>query len=97
MNRRLYFVLPDVDTSLQVERELLLAKICDHHMHFIGKRGTNLKDLPEATALQKSDIKHGIQVGLFSGALGGAAIGMLIYMLRDYIGMQIVPVYWIYL
>ncbi|MCH8977176.1 MAG: hypothetical protein IH909_06080, partial [Proteobacteria bacterium] len=46
MNRRLYFVLPDVDTSLLVERDLLLAKVNDSLMHFMGKRGTDLKDLP---------------------------------------------------
>jgi len=91
MNRRLYFVLPDVDISLEVEKDLLLAKVNDDLMHFMGKRGTNMKDLPEATALQKSDVVHGIKVGMFSGALGGAALGTIIYMLRDFIGMQIVP------
>ena len=91
MNRRLYFVLPDVDIALQVERDLLLARVNDNHMHFMGKRGTNMKDLPEATALQKSDVIHGIQVGMFSGALGGATVGTIIYMLRDFIGMQIMP------
>ena len=91
MNRRLYFVLPDVDISLQVERDLLLARVNDNLMHFMSKRGTNLKDLPEATSLQKSDVMHGIIVGMFSGALGGAAVGAIIYMLRDFIGMQIMP------
>jgi hypothetical protein len=91
MNRRLYFVLPDVDTSLLVERDLLLAKVNDSLMHFMGKRGTDLKDLPEATTIQKSDIIHGIKVGMFSGALGGAALGAIIYVARDFIGMQIVP------
>ena len=91
MNRRLYFVLPDVDISLEVEKDLLLAKVNDNLMHFMGKRGTDLKDLPEATALEKSDVVHGIKVGMFSGALGGAALGTIIYMLRDFIGMQIVP------
>jgi len=91
MYRRLYFILPDVDISLEVERDLLLAKVNDSLMHFMGKRGTDLKDLPEATALQKSDVMHGIKVGMFSGALGGAVLGAIIYMLRDFIGMQIVP------
>jgi hypothetical protein len=52
MNRRLYFVLPDVDIALEVERDLLLARVNDSLMHFMGKRGTDMKDLPEATALQ---------------------------------------------
>ena len=88
MNRRLYFVLPDVETSLLVERDLLLAKVNDNLMHFMGKRGTDLKGLPEATTLQKTDLMHGIKVGMFSGALGGAALGAIIYVARDFIGMQ---------
>ena len=49
MNRRMYFVLPDVNMSEQVERDLLLAHIDSGRMHFIGKRGTDLRNLPEAT------------------------------------------------
>lgn len=41
-------------------------------MHFPGKRGRDMKDLPEATLELKTDIYHGIKVGLFSGALTGA-------------------------
>ena len=50
MNRRLYFILPDVDISRKVENDLLLARIGGQHMHFLGKRGTELLDLPEATS-----------------------------------------------
>jgi hypothetical protein len=89
MNRRLYFVLPDVETSRKVENDLLLARIDEQHMHFLGKRGTELMDLPEATSEQKTDLYHGITVGLFSGALTGAFIGIIIYLLQDFIGMQI--------
>lgn len=89
MNRRLYFILPDVDISRKVENDLLLARIDEQHMHFLGKRGTELFDLPEATSEQKTDLYHGIQVGLFSGAVAGATIGLIIYFLQDLIGMQV--------
>ncbi len=58
-------------------------------MHFLGKRGTGYKDLPEATALQKTDTIHGSQIGLVTGALAGVVTGLVIYSLRDYIGLQI--------
>lgn len=45
MNRRLYFVLPDVEIAQAVEKDMLLARIEDGRMHFLGKRGTDLKDL----------------------------------------------------
>ncbi|MBI4006692.1 MAG: DUF1269 domain-containing protein [Gammaproteobacteria bacterium] len=85
MNRRLYFVLPDVDISRQIENDLLLAHISDDHMHFLGKRGTDLLDLPEATSAQKTDLVHGIFIGLMSGAAVGAIIGLILYLFRDYI------------
>jgi len=34
MNRRLYFILPDVEISRKVEDDLLLARISEHEMHF---------------------------------------------------------------
>jgi len=38
MERRLYFILPDVDISRQIEDDLLLARIHEEKMHFLGKR-----------------------------------------------------------
>ena len=88
MNRRMYFILPDVDISRKVENDLLLARIDEKHMHFLGKRGTDLMDLPEATSIEKTDMLHGIQVGMFSGALSGAVLGLIVYALQDFIGMK---------
>ncbi len=46
-------------------------------------------DLPEATSIGKTDIIHGIQVGIFSGALGGAILGLILYAMQDLIGMKL--------
>jgi predicted lipid-binding transport protein (Tim44 family) len=89
MNRRLYFTLPDVEISRKVEDDLLLARISEREMHFLAKRGVDLQDLPEASQAQKTDIVHGFQVGMYSGAIGGAIMGLVIYLLRDFIGMQL--------
>jgi hypothetical protein len=89
MNRRLYFVLPDVDTAQQVERDLLLAKIEDRHMHFLGKRGTDLKDLPEASLGQKTDLFHGMRVGLVAGGATGTCVGFILYQFPSLIGVSL--------
>ena len=73
MNRRLYFILPDVEISRKVEDDLLLARISEQQMHFLGKRGTNMRRF---------------QVGMFTGALTGAIMGLTAYLMRDIIGMQ---------
>ena len=78
MRRRLYFVLPDVDSARRAADDLLLARVDDRHMHFLARRGTDLGELREAGYLMKSDILHGAGVGLGLGALGGLLLGAAI-------------------
>lgn len=89
MRKRLYFVLPDVESARRIEDDLLLAKVEDRHMHFLARRGTDLQTLPEATPLQKSDLVHGMEVGLVVGALAGGLLGLAAVMLggipREYL------------
>jgi hypothetical protein len=78
MRRRLYFLLPDVESARRTADDLLLARIDDRHMHFLARRGTDLGELHEAGYLLKTDLVHGAGVGLGLGALGGAAIGVMV-------------------
>ena len=75
MRRRLYFLLPDVESARRAADDLLLARVEDGHMHFLARRGTDLAELHEAGYLIKTDFVHGAGVGLGLGALGGAALG----------------------
>ena len=78
MRRRLYFLLPDVESARRTANDLLLARVEDRHMHFLARRGTDLAELHEAGYLIKSDLVHSAGVGLGLGALGGAALGALL-------------------
>jgi len=78
MRRRLYFLLPDVDSARQTANDLLLARVEDRNMHFLAKRGTDLGEMHEASYLQKSDLVHGISIGLAIGGFGGLALGAVI-------------------
>ena len=80
MRRRLYFLLPDVESSKRTADDLLLARVEDRHMRFLAKRGTPLSGLHEAGFLQKSDAVHGAQLGLVLGGVIGFAIGVYIYL-----------------
>jgi hypothetical protein len=77
MRRRLYFLLPDVESARRTADDLLLARVEDRHMHFLARRGTDLAGLHEAGYLMKSDLLHGAGLGLGLGALGGAALGFM--------------------
>lgn len=78
MRRRLYFVLPDTESAETIERELLLAKIDDPHIHFLAKDGINLGRLHVANLLQRSDLLHGIGLGMVAGGITGALAGVVL-------------------
>ena len=78
MRRRLYFVLPDIESARSMLKEMLLARIEWKHIHFLTRRGGIPDDLPEATVLQKTDIVHGAQSGIAIGAIVGALAGALV-------------------
>jgi len=78
MKRRLYFLLPDVESATRTANDLLLARVEDRHMHFLARRGTDLGELHEASYLIKTDLVRGGGIGLFFGVLGGVVLGYLI-------------------
>lgn len=78
MRRRLYWLLPDVESAKRTADDMLLAKIEDRHMHFLARRGTDLRSLHEASVLQKTDVRHAAGRGLFLGALIGALAAWLL-------------------
>lgn len=77
MRRRMYFLLPDLQTARQVVDELLLARIEEKHMHVLAKEGTAMENLPQATLLQKSDFVHGVEQGLAVGGATGVLAGLV--------------------
>jgi hypothetical protein len=76
MKRRLYVVLPDLSSAIQTANDLLMARVEDRHMHFLGQRGMSLGGLHEASYLQKSDVRHALFLGAGLGALGGMLLGV---------------------
>jgi len=78
MRRRLYFLLPDVDSARTTANDLLLARIDDSHMRFLARRGTDLGELHEASYLEKTDLIHAAGTGFVLGGIGGLLLGVAI-------------------
>lgn len=78
MRRRLYWMLPDVESARRCADDLLLARVEDRHMHFLAREGTELAPLHEASVLQKTDVRHAAITGTLLGALLGALAGWLL-------------------
>lgn len=79
MRKRLYFLFPDLKHTKQALNHLLLARVEERHIHVMAKEGTSLKDLPEVTLSQKSDVLHAVELGVFVGGVTGLVTGIVAY------------------
>lgn len=79
MRRRIYWLLPDLASAHRTMDDLLLARIAESHIHFVGREDMDLSGLHAANVLQTSDVvraaQAGLVVGMLTGAVGGGLIG----------------------
>jgi hypothetical protein len=75
--QRLYFLLPDVKTTQAVVSELRAGGIPEGHIHAVASSRIALEGLPAASALQTSELKHGLERGLGVGGVAGLLGGLL--------------------
>lgn len=75
--RRLYFLVPDIETTHRVIRALESEGVDDHHVHVVAAPGTELDDLPEATAKQTSYLMPAMKKGAEYGGTMGLLVGLL--------------------
>lgn len=78
MRRRLYYLLPSVTHARAMLDELLLARIEERHLHFMARDGSLPPDIPDASVLQKTDVVHGLQLGVLIGGLAGLGAGIFL-------------------
>ena len=77
--RRLYFLVPTVESATQIVDELLLARVDERHIHIAAKDHHLLHDanLPEANLLQESDFIPAVEKGLAVGGGTGILAGLV--------------------
>ncbi len=77
--RRLYFLVPTIESATQIVDELLLARIEERHIHIAAKDHHALeeKNLPEANLLQESDFVPALERGLAVGGATGLFAGIV--------------------
>lgn len=69
MNRRLYFLFPDVAHARSVVRELLTAGVTTEHVHALSRPDVDLQDLPQASGRQRSDFSARLERVFWNGNL----------------------------
>jgi hypothetical protein len=80
MRKRIYWLLPDVPSARRVMDDMLLARIEERHIHFVGREDLDLSGLHTANTLQTSDVVRAAQMGGMIGAAIGAAAGAFLAM-----------------
>ncbi|MGD2082696.1 MAG: DUF1269 domain-containing protein [Chromatiales bacterium] len=75
--RRLNVILPDVDHCKAVVAELREAGIPEEHMHVVANIAQPVEGLPEATVWERTELAHGIELGLGLGGAAGLLGGVL--------------------
>jgi len=78
MERRIYWLLPDLESARRTMDDLLLARIDYRHIHFVAREGTNMSGLHAANLLQTSDVVRSAEMGLLIGAAVGTLLGTLV-------------------
>jgi uncharacterized membrane protein len=76
MQRRLYFMLPDIETTHQVVEKLLNAQVEKDNMYVVARDDAQTHDLPEAGLTEKSDITGSAGRGVTAGGVTGVLAGL---------------------
>lgn len=76
MQRRLYFLLPDIETTHKVVEKLLLARITEDDMYVVAREDAQTRDLPEAGVSQTSDLAGSAERGAAAGGVTGVLAGL---------------------
>lgn len=75
--RRIYFLVPNLETTHKVVDELRAEGIEDRHIHVLAKRDTPLGDMPEASVFEKTDFLPAMERGAALGATTGLLAGLV--------------------
>lgn len=93
MNRRLYFILPDVASAHSTLDDLLLARINAKRIHFLARPGTRMGDLPGVIASARSALIKDWEIGVGVGALLGLVLGLVVVSVSVWGHMQPLPIF----
>lgn len=78
MRRRIYWLLPDLESARRTMNDLLLARIEERHIHFVAREDADMRGLHAAGVLQTSDVVRSAEMGLIIGASVGGLLGALV-------------------
>jgi hypothetical protein len=88
MRRRIYWLLPDLESARTTMDDLLLSRIEARHIHFVGREDTDMRGLNPANVLQTSDVVRSAEIGLIVGGGVGGLLGALVAVHYPIVGYE---------
>lgn len=94
MSRRIYWLLPDVQSARRAVNDLLVARVPVKHIHGFGREDMNLSGVHPANVFQTTDVIYAAELGLLLGGTAGIVAGLLVavYYPFDSLGWGIVGI-----
>ena len=83
---RLYFLIPDKDTTTDIVNELSEMGLSSDELHVMGKDWRPVEKeegVPRATLIQTSDVVNASRRGAIAGGLIGVVLGLIIHFILD--------------
>lgn len=75
--KRVYFLVPDIETTRKIVDELRKEGMEDRHIHILAQRDTPMEDIPEAGVSIKTDFLPALERGAALGGTSGLLAGMV--------------------
>ncbi len=75
--RRMYFLIPTIELTETIVKELEQQGVPHRHLHAVASIDQTLGDLPEANVWQKTELAHGLEWGTGIGGTAGLLGGLL--------------------
>jgi len=88
MRKRIYWLLPDLESAKRTMNDLLVARVTYGQMHFVAREEADLTGLHEANILQTSDVVRAAQSGLVIGGVVGGLLGVIAAIFFPIVGTQ---------
>lgn len=75
--RRIYFLAPDIQSARKTVEDFHGRNLDDRHIHLVASKDTDLGELPEASALEDSDLFPALKRGAALGGTTGLVAGLV--------------------
>ena len=76
MSRRLYFLVPDIDTAHTVVDQLKQNEVAEDDMSVVARDSVQTSDLPQADVTETSDLVGSAERGAAAGGVTGVVAGL---------------------